>query len=57
MLTQLCLCTGYFLPTDKVGHWGVLNGKDAGKDLSKFDDVAPKLPKVGFVCQQGRVFS
>ncbi|KAK9803004.1 hypothetical protein WJX73_009310 [Symbiochloris irregularis] len=36
---------GYFLPTDKVGHWGVLNGKDAGKDLSKFDEVAPKLPK------------
>ena len=43
---------GYFLPTDKVGHWGVLNGRDVGKDLSKFGEIAPNLPKVrhGLTC-------
>lgn len=48
------LSAGHFLPTDRVGHWGVLNGKDAGKDFAKFEEIAPALPKViHLICWQG----
>lgn len=48
------MCAGHFLPTDRVGHWGVLTGKDFGKDLSKFDEVAPTLPKVLSACSSSQ---
>ena len=41
-LTATCPA-GHFLPTDRVGHWGLPSGQTVGKDVTDFFDVAPQL--------------
>ena len=37
---------GYFLPTDRVGHWSMRDGQPGGNLSMHFMAVAPTLPRV-----------